>query len=57
MIRLCFKALSAFWIVSPILYSVGWGLGLWRTGYDWAIGLVLVAISTFVCFLNYQGDR
>ena len=57
MIRLAFKILSTFWMLSPVLFSIGWYLGIWRTGWDWAIALGLVGVSTFVAFLNYNPEE
>ena len=57
MIGIAFKVLSTFWILSPVMFGVGWGLGIWRTGWDWAIALGLAGVSTFVAFLNFGSEE
>jgi hypothetical protein len=57
MIKYCFIIVTAFWILSPVAFSIGWCLGIWRTPYDWAIGLVLSAVSTLVVCLNYKPEE
>lgn len=57
MIRIAFIIVTAFWILSPVAFSIGWAIGIWRTPYDWVIGLVLSAISTFVVCLNYKAEE
>lgn len=58
MIRIAFKVISFFWIISPALFVGMRGSGLVNyQGIDWLIFAVLALISTFVCFLNYKGDE
>ena len=57
MIKLAFHIVTVFWVLSPVAFSIGWILGLWRTPYDWAIGLTFSAISTFVVCLNYRAEE
>ena len=56
MIKICFKIVSAFWILSPIGFAIGWSFGVWRTHFDWLIGLGLVGASSIALFLNYDPE-
>lgn len=53
--KLAFKAISIFWILSPVLFVALRCFKVFDFRYDWAVFLGLSAVSTFVCFLNFEG--
>ncbi len=57
MIRLAFKAISFFWIVSPIIFSCMRMAGVFDFGADWAVALFLTIMSTGAIFFNYKADE
>ena len=52
MIRLAFKLASFFWILSPIAYLMGRGIGLWNFQHDIAIFAFLMVMCLGVSWLN-----
>ena len=56
--KLCFKIMSWFWILSPVGFFMSWMIGKWNyIGKNWLIFMVLAAISTIVMFLNYESEK
>lgn len=54
MIKFCFKLMSVFWIVSPVIYI---GLRLTKTfdfGVDWLVFSILSFISWISMFFTYK---
>ena len=54
MIKFAFKLVSFFWIVSPIMFAVGWYHGIWDFQYDLFVFFGLSLMSTIALFLNYD---
>lgn len=54
--KLTFKLLSIFWMLSPVGFIILRIAGIMNYKFDWLILIVLIAISTFVAFMNY-GDN
>ncbi len=58
MIKLAFKTISAFWIISPAIFLIGRLIGFWNFhGHNWLIGLGLMFMSGLACFLNYNPEE
>lgn len=56
MIQIAFKAISIFWILSPIIFSIMRIAGVFNFPFDWAVGLFLTIMSTGAIFFNYKAD-
>lgn len=55
--RIAFKIVSIFWLISPIAFLIGRLLGVFNfIGKDWVIFLGLMAISALMAFLNYKPE-
>ena len=54
--KLAFKLISAFWLLSPALFLIGRGIGVWNTKMDIVIFLGLMAMSGLSAFLNYEPE-
>ena len=52
-----FKAISAFWLCSPMFFIIGRAMGVWNTKMDWFILLGLMVMSGVSAFLNYSPEE
>ena len=57
MIRLAFKICSAFWLLAPVGFGVGWVLGIWDFQYDLFVFMFLMFIMGLSAFLNFGEER
>jgi hypothetical protein len=54
MIRLAFKLVSFFWILSPVAYIVGRCLGVYNFKFDILVFAGLMVMCGIACFLNVE---
>lgn len=57
MVKLGFRIVGFFWMVSPVGFLIGRALGVWDFKYDIAVFGGLMLMSGISLFLNYNPDE
>lgn len=55
--KLAYKIISIFWLLSPVIFLIGRACGIWNTKGDWLLFLLLMVMSGLSAFLNYEPNH
>jgi len=55
-IKLAYRIVSFFWIISPIIFMVMRCMGVYDFGNDSLVFVGLAMISTFAMFMTYKSE-